>query len=282
MVRPYHIDMNDKQSDLQTISIFASSTRLSVKALRLYDQLDILKPAYIDPSSGYRYYHVEQIHTARLIRMMRLMDMPLALIRQVLDVSPDEAEQLILAYLDELQAKLERAGHVVQTLIHTIKGETQPMAFEVNVKTVEAQPIISLTYHVKVDQLDKSIRDGVKKLHEVASAKGATVGVPFGIYHGHIDHESDGPIEVCLPTATLLTDVEDGIQAREVLGGKVVYVNLHGKECFFPNILKGYDTLTDWMRQNGYEHVNAPHEIWHSISEPEHLEITWAFQEQNS
>jgi len=85
-----------------------------------------------------------------------------------------------------------------------------------------------------------------------------------------------------LPTQALLTDVCDGVQVREIAGGKVVSVDLHGKECNFPDILKGYDALTDWMRQNGYEHADSPHEIWHSVSEPEHMEITWAFQEKRS
>src|SRR5215510_14387703 len=111
--------MNQKRTDLITISIFASSTQLSLKALRLYDQLDILKPVYTDPSSGYRYYHVDQLQTARLIRMMRLMDMPLATIRQVLIASPQEAERLVLAYWEDLQAKLALVGHLVQTLIHS-------------------------------------------------------------------------------------------------------------------------------------------------------------------
>ena len=40
---------------------FAKMSRLSIKALRLYDQLSTLQPRYIDPQSGYRYYEAEQL-----------------------------------------------------------------------------------------------------------------------------------------------------------------------------------------------------------------------------
>jgi len=143
--------MNHNKRDYLTISVFASNTRLSVKALRLYDRLDLLKPDYTDPSSGYRFYHVEQIHKARLIRMMRLMDMPLTLIRQILSEPDDEAEQLIEAYLEDLRAKVDLAGHVVQTLIQTLRGEDIPMPFEIEVKQVQKQTILSSTHHIKVN-----------------------------------------------------------------------------------------------------------------------------------
>jgi DNA-binding transcriptional MerR regulator len=68
--------------------MFADLTRLSIKALRLYDQLGILAPLHIDPQTGYRYYGVEQLSSARMIRTMRDMDMPLATIRRMLAVIP--------------------------------------------------------------------------------------------------------------------------------------------------------------------------------------------------
>ena len=271
--------MNLKRSDLLTISIFANSTQLSLKALRLYDQLNILKPQYTDPSSGYRYYHVDQLHTARLIRMMRLMDMPLATIRLVLEASPEEAERLVLAYWEDLRARVVLAGHLVQTLIHSLRGEAATMPFEIHVKTIEKQPVLSVTQHVKVNQLENTIHDSVKALYELAKSKEAVVGVPFGIYHGNIDHENDGPIEICLPTQKLVQDVNGNFQAHEVVGGKAVYVELHGAECVFPEILKGYDALIDWMRRNGYEYPESPREIWHNMTDPEHVEILWLFKE---
>lgn len=46
--------MHDQRHDMLSIGGFASATQLSLKALRLYDQLGILKPRYVDGDSGYR------------------------------------------------------------------------------------------------------------------------------------------------------------------------------------------------------------------------------------
>lgn len=70
--------MNDARQHLLTIGTFADAAQLSLKALRLYAQLGILPPSYVDPDSGYRYYHADQLHRAWLIRMLRQIDMPLA------------------------------------------------------------------------------------------------------------------------------------------------------------------------------------------------------------
>ena len=51
--------------DLLTISAFSRLTRLSRKALRLYDQLHLLPPAKVDPDTGYRWYGPGQLEQAR-------------------------------------------------------------------------------------------------------------------------------------------------------------------------------------------------------------------------
>lgn len=60
--------------ELMTIGAFARQTRLSLKALRLYDELRLLPPASVDDSNGYRYYHAQQVERARLIGLLRRLD----------------------------------------------------------------------------------------------------------------------------------------------------------------------------------------------------------------
>ena len=57
-----------------SIGEFARRSRLSVKALRLYDELGVLVPARVDEASGYRYYDVAQLEAARLVAMLRQLD----------------------------------------------------------------------------------------------------------------------------------------------------------------------------------------------------------------
>lgn len=49
---------------------------LSIKALRLYDRLGLLQPAAVNQYNGYRRYHEDQLFAARLIAMLRRLDMP--------------------------------------------------------------------------------------------------------------------------------------------------------------------------------------------------------------
>ncbi|MFC9506845.1 MerR family transcriptional regulator [Streptomyces sp. NPDC057002] len=69
--------------EMLTIGAFAKACRLSPKALRLYDELDLLRPARVDPDTGYRYYAVAQLEQARLVAWLRRLGMPLAEIREV-------------------------------------------------------------------------------------------------------------------------------------------------------------------------------------------------------
>ncbi|TQS31130.1 MerR family transcriptional regulator [Microbispora sp. KK1-11] len=72
--------------ELLTIGTFARAARLSPKALRLYDEVGLLRPAAVDGESGYRYYDPAQLERARLIARLRRLGMPLARIRRVCDL----------------------------------------------------------------------------------------------------------------------------------------------------------------------------------------------------
>ncbi|WP_326550541.1 MerR family transcriptional regulator [Micromonospora sp. NBC_01813] len=74
---------------LLTIGAFARAAGLTVKALRIYADLGLLRPAAVDPDSGYRYYDPEQLELARLVATLRRSGMPLRRIRQVCAHWPD-------------------------------------------------------------------------------------------------------------------------------------------------------------------------------------------------
>ena len=70
--------------NLVTIGRFAEAAQVSQKALRLYAANGLLPPARVDGDTGYRYYGVEQLHTARLIGLLRSAGMSLLEIRRLL------------------------------------------------------------------------------------------------------------------------------------------------------------------------------------------------------
>jgi hypothetical protein len=56
---------------LMTIGAFARASRLSPKALRLYDDLGLLTPTHVAPTTGYRFYEQGQLERAWLVAWLR-------------------------------------------------------------------------------------------------------------------------------------------------------------------------------------------------------------------
>ncbi len=83
--------------DLMSIGEFARRSRLSAKALRLYDELGLLVPARVDDDSGYRYYSATQLDGAWLIAALRQLQIPLAEIKLIVSLEPDAAAERIRA-----------------------------------------------------------------------------------------------------------------------------------------------------------------------------------------
>ena len=269
-------------NDLLSIGAFANLTRLSLKALRLYDQLGLLQPQWVDPQSGYRFYGVDQLNNARMIRNMREMDMPLATIRQVLAAlaaSPAQAEALAQDYADLREKEARQIQARVQQFIQQIRQEQNPMSFEVNVKTIPTQQVLSLTAHVKVNKLDKTIRESVESMYALLKQQQAeAAAAPFGIFHGAINEQEDGPLEVCLPVAAQVK-AGGNVKVKELPGGQAACVMTVGPETDFPAILGAYDAAADWIQQNGYQMAESPREIWHSgPGDNPKMEIVWLFK----
>src|SRR5689334_8738667 len=107
----------DPTDRLLTIGAFSAASRLSQKALRLYDRHGLLHPAYTDPESGYRYYRTAQLRTAKLILLMRQVNMPLAKIRRLLTGTPGEATYMAQSYWRGVEAEMGRGQRALEELL---------------------------------------------------------------------------------------------------------------------------------------------------------------------
>jgi DNA-binding transcriptional MerR regulator len=67
----------------------ARRTGLTVKALRHYDRVGLLPPAHVDPATGYRYYDPAQLEVARLVHLLRSVDVPLDDVRTCVESGGD-------------------------------------------------------------------------------------------------------------------------------------------------------------------------------------------------
>ena len=273
--------MNQRKGLLST-GTFADLSRLSLKALRLYNQLDILRPIHTDPQTGYRYYGPDQLPRARMIRNMRDMDMPLAEIRRVLavaDVSQAQTELVIRQYLERRTQQLEQIQMLARQFLQQLKTEANKMNLEVEVKEIPTQHIISITRRHTVDGLGKQEEQDIGALFSLAGESGVqTIGAPFGIYHGPVSETEDGPVETCLAVEGQVEGRGD-IEVKQLEGGKAACVVITGEQCHYPELLGAYDAAADWIQKNGYETDGPPREVWYTGPGPAaKWEIVWLFK----
>ncbi|MFF5492547.1 MerR family transcriptional regulator [Streptomyces aquilus] len=124
-----------------TIGAFAKACRLSPKALRLYDELDLLRPARVDPDTGYRYYAAAQLEQARLVAWLRRIGMPLARIREVCALTPDAAAGEVRAYWRRVEAETAQRRDLAAFLIDHLTTDGRR----------EEAPVLELRYAAHSD-----------------------------------------------------------------------------------------------------------------------------------
>lgn len=95
---------------LLTVGAFARASGLPVSALRYYDAAGLLRPAHVDPATGYRRYAPEQVERARLVARMRRTGMPVADIGRAITADPVTARRVVDAHQRRLEAELEAAN----------------------------------------------------------------------------------------------------------------------------------------------------------------------------
>jgi len=113
--------------DYLSIGEFARESGLTAKALRLYDDLELLPPADVDAFNGYRRYTRDQLGRAGLVARLRLVGMPLARIRSLLELSPRGAADEVAAYWRQVETDLRTRGEIVQALLLELRYEEIPM-----------------------------------------------------------------------------------------------------------------------------------------------------------
>jgi DNA-binding transcriptional MerR regulator len=248
------------------IGDFARIAQVTVKALRHYDELGLLRPAHVDSSSGYRYYAAGQL--ARLNRILALKDLGFSLdeIARMLDAElPAETLRAMLAQKEaELagrvaadQARLARVG----ARLSQIEREGRLPPYEVALKTVPPQRAL-------VAQGDAEEPDAVSALSRIVGG----LLVQHGLAHAgpwlHIHHSVGQPGEVEeVQTGVLLAGVEAGklpsqgaAAVRTLPGAPLMACVVH--QGSYDTRHEAYLALGAWLEASGYRIVGACREIF--------------------
>jgi DNA-binding transcriptional MerR regulator len=100
----------DEETRLLSIGEFAALTRLAPSALRYYDDAGLLRPAQVEPESGYRRYARAQVPEGILIRELRALAMPIAEVRALLDAGAASAHRRLDDHWRAVEARVAEAA----------------------------------------------------------------------------------------------------------------------------------------------------------------------------
>ncbi|MGC1215401.1 MAG: MerR family transcriptional regulator [Micromonospora sp.] len=133
-----------------TIGEFARLGRVSVRMLRHYDSIGLLRPAAVGPHTGYRYYRADQLR--RLNRVIALKDLGLTLdqVRAIVDDAVDVAELRGMLRLRRAQLAAQVAADTVrlagiEARLRMIETEGRMTTEDVVLKQIASVRIAELT-----------------------------------------------------------------------------------------------------------------------------------------
>lgn len=255
--------MTPPTATLMTIGVFAQATRLSHKALRLYDDLGLLPPEQVDAQTGYRWYSPAQLDTARLIALLRQLDMPLTDIRRVLDAPSAARPTMIRGYWDSTEQQHDTRRALARYVLNTLEGDaTMTQTFTIHTRDLPTRQIATIKQRVFQPELDSFLPASMTRLADHVRGQGAAFAdAPFVIYHGAVTTDSDGPVEVCMPYSGALSPQGD-ITHREEAAHHEAYVTATKRQFDFPTILEAFDVTASYADAHGTRGPLACREVY--------------------
>jgi len=234
--------------DLMTIGAFAERTRLSHKALRLYDRLGLVRPARTDPVSGYRQYGEDQVDLARLVALLRRLGMPLPVIADVVAKPPAEAAGMVDEYWAGVESATAERRVLASYIQARLKG-AEMASYDIQTRTIPERELVALTRHVHADEADRFFSDAFARLRAVGPGLEGVAGCPFVVYYGEVSADSDGPVELCRPVAAAPAGPD--LDARTEPSHEEVFIRVARKDLGWPTLAPAADALEAWISQRG-------------------------------
>lgn len=265
------------------IGTVARLAQVSVRTLRHYDEIGLLRPAEVNPQTGYRYYSAEQLHRLHRILVLRDLGLPLAEIAQLLDedVTIEQLRGILRLRRRHAYARLElqeqQLARVEARLAHL---EDQRMtSYEVTVKQLDPVRVVVLSEDLG-DHTE--ISAAAARLYPRLHAALGRNRIPFtGVSYAFYEDtgRSDRPIRltVGLPVPEDTTIVEDGIVTIDVPAvGRAATTVVKGPPSLFADAFRA---IHDWIERTGESSTSFEREVYLDCDGPQ---ASWVTELQKS
>lgn len=244
---------------MYSIGEFSRICGLSVKTLRFYHEKELLVPAAVDDSSGYRYYNPANLERARIIVALRGLGFTLSEIQTVVEEADDEAD--ILEYLSshksKLQSEIRHRRNLISTLDQIIQREEeartmmQDTSFSIERESVAPMLVAGIRMTGKYSDCGQGFSKLGKAVGRYISGK------PFCLHYDGEYREHDANFEACFPIKKAV-EVE-GVSVRELPGMECVSLMHRGP---YDELGRSYERLLEHLKENSMSFELPTREIY--------------------
>jgi DNA-binding transcriptional MerR regulator/effector-binding domain-containing protein len=249
-----------------SIGEFARLGTVSVRTLRHYDEIGLLRPAKVDPDTGYRAYTADQL--GQLNRIIALKDLGLSLAQtgQLLDgITLEELQGMLLLRRAQLEHELqEHASQLlgVEARLRYIAREGAMPADDIIVKKIPAMGVVTISAKAPAfgpTNIVPVVNNSAAQFDELGIKDLVAEAGPYMIFY---EHEPDGQVTVhlALPVAQEPADLPE--PARYLVLPEVeaaVTVRTGPAAGIFPVV---YHDLARWADAHGYRAPAPGREVW--------------------
>ena len=189
------------------IGEFSQLAKVTVETLRHYDTLGLLKPAHVDPFTGYRFYTAKQLHPLHQILALKELGFSLEDIARILrePLTTDQLRGLLKMQLATTERELEHAQARlarIQSRLRYLDLESEMSTYEITLKSVPATAIASIREIVPtLEQMPERCGAMVNTIAQWMVAQNLPFGPALTLYHHHetIQHSIDTECAFLLP-----------------------------------------------------------------------------------
>ncbi|MEU2550511.1 MerR family transcriptional regulator [Streptomyces sp. NPDC003388] len=249
-----------------TIGDFARHGRVSVRMLRHYDATGLLRPAHVDPATGYRYYTAGQL--ARLNRVIALKELGLTLqqVGEILDekVGTEQLRAMLRLRRAELEAAMTAAAArlvQVEARLRAIESEGHMPENDVVLKSLPAVRVAELTAvaaSFQPEDIGPVIAPLYEELFRRLDAAGVRPAGP-GVAYYEDAPEGEGRITVHAAVQVSAPLQEGALRIVDLPSVDLAATIVHRGSM--DTVLPTAQTLARWIDAGGYRSAGYPREV---------------------
>ena len=244
------------------IGEFSKLSRVSVRMLRHYDQLGLLKPSHTNSFTGYRYYSADQL--PRLNRILALRDLGFSLERIGSMLDEDLPSEQLLGMLKLRQAEIEQQMQIEQMRLARLEARIRQMdekgsgqMVDVVLREIESQLVLSWREVVPDDDRIQYMFEEAETY--IARFQARADQPPLTIYHDQEYREKDIDAEIVIPLKFAIAGTEE-MRVLNLPEIKTAACVVHTGD--YATIYQAYNALLEWIESNGYRMTGPIREVY--------------------